>query len=322
MKRHSSTARRRSVVTHIRDPMRVFPNRDVQLFRHMINKNREEMNVLDENVCVLHPNNSRALELPVLEVKVQLSAALILSLVGPIDHFAPLAIERNWDHGPFRERFRPEAVDHVGNLLLHALAVVSLRSTSLGHLPRIVILLGVVPTHVFLGVVVQCSGREQLGFDQRMFRRNVENDTDEVPNHKLATLHGTEVFHELVTYTGRDAKRSRESPPRVFERTGFVISRKRSYMSRAVANDGYEMFRFLDGAHLALTLSLKTSAVVNPDDDGGEVVVPPGMLVATSTAKGRRSVRILHKGSRQSNIDKPGRVLHCFTVFESLSPTQ
>lgn len=69
-----------------------------------------------------------------------------------------------------------------------------------------------------------------------------------------------------------------------FERTGFVISRKCSYMSRAVANVGYETFRFLDGAHLALTPSPSPSPVVDPEYEGDEAVVPSGMLEITSTA--------------------------------------
>jgi hypothetical protein len=81
------------------------------------------VNVLDKNIRILHPHNPSALELIIFEVKVQFTATLGLALVVPIDRLTSLRGEGDGNNGAFRQGFRFEAINDVGNFGLHLLAV-------------------------------------------------------------------------------------------------------------------------------------------------------------------------------------------------------
>jgi hypothetical protein len=70
---------------------------------------------------------SRAAELAVFDVEVELAAALGLAGVPPVDRFRSLAVEGDGDHRPLRVRVRGQAIDGVGDLRLHPCPVVPLR---------------------------------------------------------------------------------------------------------------------------------------------------------------------------------------------------
>lgn len=58
------------IKTKIGNPMCIFTNGDTQIFCNMINKSRKEMNILNENISILHSNNSCTFQLSILKKKV------------------------------------------------------------------------------------------------------------------------------------------------------------------------------------------------------------------------------------------------------------
>ena len=77
------------------------------------------MNVLDENVGILHPYQPGTLEFSIFYIKVQLSAALGLALVGPVDCRARCSGKRDGNDGSLVESLCFPTVNHIGNLGLH-----------------------------------------------------------------------------------------------------------------------------------------------------------------------------------------------------------
>lgn len=117
----------------------------------------------------------------------QFAAALVLSLIGPVHGLTPLAVEGDGNYSPLGQRFGPQTINNVGNFLLHAFAIVALSTAPLAELPLLAFLLGVLPTHVFLGVVLQGAPREQIGLYQRRLWRNVLDYTDKVSDDEFST---------------------------------------------------------------------------------------------------------------------------------------
>jgi hypothetical protein len=113
-------------MTKIGNEMSVFPDRYIQFLGDMINQKSEEMDVLDKNVRILHPHNASALEFTVLQVKMQFTTALGLTLVLPIDTFTSLGGEGNRNNGALRQRLRLETINDVGDLCLHLLCYIVL----------------------------------------------------------------------------------------------------------------------------------------------------------------------------------------------------
>ena len=52
----SSTTRGRTIVTQIGNPVRIFSDRHLELLGHVVDQRCEKVNILDEDVCILHPN--------------------------------------------------------------------------------------------------------------------------------------------------------------------------------------------------------------------------------------------------------------------------
>eukprot|EP00490_Sorites_sp_Unknown_P023964 CAMPEP_0114694386 /NCGR_PEP_ID=MMETSP0191-20121206/70114_1 /TAXON_ID=126664 /ORGANISM="Sorites sp." /LENGTH=169 /DNA_ID=CAMNT_0001989193 /DNA_START=125 /DNA_END=631 /DNA_ORIENTATION=+ len=141
-------------MTKVRNPMGVFSKRQLQLLAHMLKQSGEEVNVLRENAGILHSEDSCALQGIVLNVQVKFSTALGLALIRPIHSLAAFRGKWNGDDGSFGPWLRFEARNDIGNLLLHAIAIVSLITSPLGHEPLVILFLAVLPAHVFLGVKV------------------------------------------------------------------------------------------------------------------------------------------------------------------------
>lgn len=89
----------------------------------MIKHSRKKVYILDKNVGILHANNAGALELAVLQVKVQLAATLGLALIGPIDRLTSFCAKRNGNNGTFAKRFRLETFNDIVNLGLHLMCM-------------------------------------------------------------------------------------------------------------------------------------------------------------------------------------------------------
>lgn len=138
----------------------------------------KEMNILHKDIGILHSDQTCALEFAVLDVKVQLTATLILSLIFPINRGTTNRRVGDGDDGTLTERFRLETIDDVSNLFGHTIAVVSLRPAAFRQLPGTVFFLCTVPSHVLFRVVYQGPGWEKFRFDERSCGRNVLNDTD------------------------------------------------------------------------------------------------------------------------------------------------
>lgn len=85
----------------------------------MINHSRKKVYILDKDVGILHANNTRALELAALQVKVQLAATLGLTLIGPINRLTAFCAKGNRDNGTFAKGLRLETVNDIVNLGLH-----------------------------------------------------------------------------------------------------------------------------------------------------------------------------------------------------------
>eukprot|EP00438_Fugacium_kawagutii_P015417 Skav221549 [mRNA] locus=scaffold1376:43758:46520:+ [translate_table: standard] len=84
----------------------------------------------------------------------ELSTALGLALICPIHGLAAFRREWNGDDGTLGPGLRFEASNDVGNLLRHAIAIVSLITSPLRQEPLVVFFLSVLPAHVLLRVKV------------------------------------------------------------------------------------------------------------------------------------------------------------------------
>merc|ERR1719235_1331039 len=86
----SSAAHGGPVVAEVCDPVGVLAHRQLQLLAHVVEERREEVDVLREDAGVLHPQDPGALQVPALDVEMELTAALGLALVSPVDCAAAL----------------------------------------------------------------------------------------------------------------------------------------------------------------------------------------------------------------------------------------
>lgn len=59
----------------------------------------ERTHIFREDSCVLHSQKASATQLSVLDIEVELAAALRLASVLPIHVLAAFRVERNWDDG-------------------------------------------------------------------------------------------------------------------------------------------------------------------------------------------------------------------------------
>ena len=114
----------------------------------------------------------------------------IKMLPGPIHSLASLTVQRNGNYRTLGQWLRSQAVNDVGNLLLHTLAIITLSTTSLVELPLLTFLLGVVPTHIFLCVILQGTAREKFSFYQRCLGRDILDHTHEIAHDELAAWLG------------------------------------------------------------------------------------------------------------------------------------
>ncbi len=91
----------------------------IQFLRNVINQDGKEMNVLDENIGILHPHNASALEFAIFQIKMQLTATLGLALIRPVDRGAAFSGEGDGDDPTFAQGFGFEAVNDIDNLFWH-----------------------------------------------------------------------------------------------------------------------------------------------------------------------------------------------------------
>mmetsp|Transcript_24405 Transcript_24405/g.69377 ORF Transcript_24405/g.69377 Transcript_24405/m.69377 type:complete len:230 (+) Transcript_24405:194-883(+) len=177
-------------MAQIRDPMSVLSNRHLQLPAHMLQQGGEEVYVLREDARILHAEDSGALQLAILNVQVELTAALGLTLIVPVHHLAAFGGERDRDDSSLRPRLGAQTIDDVVDLLLHAVAVISLVTSTRWEHPLVEFLLGVLPTHVFLRVELQSAQRKQFRLDRGALYRDVLDDAHKVAHGEVASLLG------------------------------------------------------------------------------------------------------------------------------------
>lgn len=77
-------------MTQVGNPMSVLANLQPKLLGHIIDQRGKEVNVLGVDGCILHAQDTSALELAIFNVKVELTAALGLALVVPVHSVAAL----------------------------------------------------------------------------------------------------------------------------------------------------------------------------------------------------------------------------------------
>eukprot|EP00408_Alexandrium_pacificum_P063918 CAMPEP_0171176968 /NCGR_PEP_ID=MMETSP0790-20130122/12003_1 /TAXON_ID=2925 /ORGANISM="Alexandrium catenella, Strain OF101" /LENGTH=250 /DNA_ID=CAMNT_0011641863 /DNA_START=47 /DNA_END=799 /DNA_ORIENTATION=+ len=186
----SSATDCRAVMAKIGNPVGVLANGKLQLLPDMLEQRGKEVDVLWEDARILHPQDPRALQQAILQVQVELSAALGLALIRPVDGLAALeekgmGITARLDLGSVSE-----ALNHVRNLLLHPVPVVALLPSPLRHVPAVVLLLRVRPPHVLLRVELQCAPREKRSLDNGLSDGYVLDDTDKVADGVVAALGG------------------------------------------------------------------------------------------------------------------------------------
>ena len=197
-------------MTDMGNPVSILADEYLELFGYMVNQGGKEVDILYKYVCILHPNNARALELSVLQIQMEFTAALVLALVGPIHRLTSLTIKRDGDHRTLRQWLRSQTINDVGNLLLHTLAIITLSTASLVELPLLAFLLGVVPAHIFLCVVLQGAAREQFGLYQRRFGGDIFDDTDEIAHDEFTAWLGdlaSACMHNIMEGKEMAAKR-------------------------------------------------------------------------------------------------------------------
>ena len=107
-------------MTHVGNKVSILADGNLELLCHMVNQGGKEVNILYKYVCILHPNNAGALELSILQIQMKFTAALVLALVGPIHSLASLTVEWNRNYGTLGQWLRSQAINDVGNFLLHA----------------------------------------------------------------------------------------------------------------------------------------------------------------------------------------------------------
>ena len=142
----------------------------------------------------------------------QLPAALVLSLVRPVDAGRSRVGIGDRNHCPLAQGFRLQTVDDVGHFFGHAVPVISLGAAPFGELPFIVVLLRVVPSHVLGGVVVEGALWKEIRFDRRGLHRNVRNDADEIPHDEFAAPAGLIVSYRVVSCCVADCKVNCKKP--------------------------------------------------------------------------------------------------------------
>jgi len=166
--------------------MSVLSDLDVpELICDVLEQRREEVDILDEDVGVLHAHDAGALELAIFEVKVKLSAALVHTLVGPVVGLATDFAERKRDRRTLAQRLAAQALDRVANLLVDARTVVTLLAASFGQLPLLRLLWCVTPAHVLLRVVLERTQREEFRINSRSSHRHILYDANKVAHDKL-----------------------------------------------------------------------------------------------------------------------------------------
>jgi len=163
----SLATRRRTIVAKIGDPVSVFSNRDIQLLCHVVNESRKEVDILDKDIGILHSNNPCALEFTLFQIKMKLTTTLVLALILPINIHASLHRKRDRNNGTLAKRLRLQTINDIGDLLFHALSIVTLSTSSFGQLPLIIFFLSIVPAHILLCVIVQSPCRKKLRLDER-----------------------------------------------------------------------------------------------------------------------------------------------------------
>ena len=138
-----------------------------------------------------------------LQVEMQFTAAFVLSLIFPVHVLAPLRAERDRNDGTLTHWFGFQAVYHISDFLIHTITVVSLSSAAFGELPLLVLRLGILPSHVFLRVVIKCTSWKELRLYKRGIRRYILNHTNKIADNKLATLLYVVFRNEMVPVSSK-----------------------------------------------------------------------------------------------------------------------
>mmetsp|Transcript_139057 Transcript_139057/g.444080 ORF Transcript_139057/g.444080 Transcript_139057/m.444080 type:complete len:216 (-) Transcript_139057:13-660(-) len=163
-------------MAQIRDPVSVLSNRHLQLPAHMLQQGGEEVYVLREDARILHAEDSGALQLAILNVQVELTAALGLTLIMPVHRLAAFGGERDRDDSSLRPRLGAQTIDDVVDLLLHAVAVISLVTSTRWEHPLVELL--------------QSAQRKQFRLDRGALYRDVLDDAHKVAHGEVASLLG------------------------------------------------------------------------------------------------------------------------------------
>jgi hypothetical protein len=140
------------------------------------------------------------------QIQVQFTTAFGLTLLFvPIDSGRTLRVEGDGNDGPFvHQGFRLQTINDIFDFGGHALAIIALVASAFGKLPQISLVLGTVPCHVFLGVIVLRALGKEVHFDRARFHRgDILNDASKIAHDKLAAATGRrQVDQALVKFLG------------------------------------------------------------------------------------------------------------------------
>lgn len=174
------TTRRRPVVTQIRYPVRVFSHLHIQCGGNPIYHGRKKVNVLDENVRILHTNNPGAFEFPIFEIEMQFSTTLVLSCILPIGIAGRFRGERNGNDSAFGQGLGGQTVNDILNLTFHTVSIISLLPTTFRTLPLTGFFHFIRISHVLFGIVQKSSCWKQFCFNGARFDGDILNHTHKV----------------------------------------------------------------------------------------------------------------------------------------------